>query len=790
MSLKINKYFGLNVNKSLNEIADKSESVKNLGLDIKDLETINGIASLGTTRTDMQSVSGLSTYAQRKVTSLENEVSQYKKILDDAADFDSKIKGNLDITGSVGGTSIKFKFLDDTDDISFADISTSRASSWSSSGTLLTDPQFYGGTVEVVGTVNANSFGITQDAAPVLFPDSEKPTHKIQATINGNLVFLYAMKNIPLEFAGFFRNISAEVELIEQGYTSWRVVDINNAALTTKYENQNGLSNKSTLTENNTSFKERLLEIYQNPDNIKKLSLPGAGIKELPQASLPQLTDLDLSNNILIDFSDFNSFSPALEYLNLFNNNFTNSNDADARQFNSVILSRIPTSIKTLILGKTFNSEINTTGTADLTALTNLINVDFSSDRGNLTFFKSLPEVSTTVESYNMSGNRFDSIPQSVKELPNLKLFIINANLISDDSFELLFADNIETVDISRNNINVPDLSNRNFLESFNAQVVSTNDFSTTKKYGLVSSSDGSGYKFQNCNSLTSLNFNNSGYTGPIPKFVGNTSLNRFEAINSNLAGGVSDDGTDDYIFYEDHFDDCAETLSRIRIRSSQLLNKPIHPDAFLKTVNLSFLQIVSNKRGVTGQIPQIFKLKKLTHLILYNNNLSGPLPGSLIFNPSISYIHLYNNDLSGRIPVYESSSLRFLYLHRNQLTSFDGLLCNNLRRLFLSFNQLSGNIPDMSNLESLIDCYLNNNQLDGYTTGSFSTLTRLRRLDISINNLTEDSVNRIIDDLYQNYIAAPRQGVIINLTGNAALTGESVKKAEFLQNSGWSIIV
>ena len=78
MSIKQNRYYGLNANKNLNEILNKELAIENLGLNIKDLESISGLAESGATRTDIQTLSSLDFYIQRRIRSLSSEVSSYE----------------------------------------------------------------------------------------------------------------------------------------------------------------------------------------------------------------------------------------------------------------------------------------------------------------------------------------------------------------------------------------------------------------------------------------------------------------------------------------------------------------------------------------------------------------------------------------------------------------------------------------------------------------------------------------------------------------------------------------
>ena len=49
---------------------------------------------------------------------------------------------------------------------------------------------------------------------------------------------------------------------------------------------------------------------------------------------------------------------------------------------------------------------------------------------------------------------------------------------------------------------------------------------------------------------------------------------------------------------------------------------------------------------------------------------------------------------------------------------------------------------------------------------------------------------NQIISDLYDNYLTAPRGGVVINLVGgsNAAPSGDALDLITILESNGWDI--
>jgi len=59
----------------------------------------------------------------------------------------------------------------------------------------------------------------------------------------------------------------------------------------------------------------------------------------------------------------------------------------------------------------------------------------------------------------------------------------------------------------------------------------------------------------------------------------------------------------------------------------------------------------------------------------------------------------------------------------------------------------------------------LENNSLNVYPIGSLRTMTRIRSLDLSNNNLNDAAIDKILEDLLINYNSAKRGGVVINLT-------------------------
>ena len=102
----------------------------------------------------------------------------------------------------------------------------------------------------------------------------------------------------------------------------------------------------------------------------------------------------------------------------------------------------------------------------------------------------------------------------------------------------------------------------------------------------------------------------------------------------------------------------------------------------------------------------------RVTRLVLFNNNLSGPIPGELLGKLSaLEALSLLGNELSGPIPAELGmlSSLEVLVLSSNRLS---GSIPAELGMLS---NQLSGSIPaELAMLSSLERLSLLGNELSG----------------------------------------------------------------------------
>lgn len=845
MAFETEVYYGYRISNNLSDVINSSEALKTIGLNIGDLDIIRGAAESGVLRDDLIAVSGLDREMYKTLDRFIGDTTEYNDILTRSAGADRVLFGNLNVNGSIGGSAIRYKYVEN-DKLNFADISTSRTSAWSTASGNPTDadPIFYGSEVKIRGGGQVSVDKITwgEIAEPREF-DAEVPTHKIITTINGETVKLYAMKSIPLKLEGYFRNFNGTVNInqVNNLRVSWKIINQINDTDVQRYANQ-GNSSGSTLRYRNVTGAPRTIQVFYPPDNITGLTFNGIGLKDLPAASLENLVTLNVGFNQIDTIPDITTFAPNLQNLFIAKNNLTLSPVSELRNLSSDAINRLPTTIRTLDAYSTFGGSIrcvdrtnpyNTSGDVDVeidsdigssssmsvieARFPNLVTLDLGRrSTKDIPFFAPdsydplahLPSVPNTCQNYNCNYNDFRRVPSvGLKNLTNLRNLNLydNYNLTDDETWDIA-SNSIEVINIGRTRLPIPDLGSKVSLNRFsyrhnrNVNPLFTNE-----------SSDAT-YKFRGCTSLNRLDLYSADINGFIPKFSGNTALQHIDMYAcQNLTGGRPDNGAHGYadgtefVLFKDTFSD-TPNLRFFRVLSRNLLEgKGFEPGVFDNLRNLYYLYWHSYRRTGRGggiEIPDISRCQSLRYLIMHVNDFTGGIP-SMTSNNNIYYIHLAHNKLEGSIPSFTNKlNLRFLYLYDNLLTSFPGFInVPRLQNAYLHNNQITGDIPNFSGeTPNLRRLYLYSNFFDGYVPGSFTELTRIQRLDVSRNDLSPNDLNNIIIDLYDNYEAAPRSGVNVNLRSQSKAVGynpsssgtqteqEIKEKLDFLRSVGWTI--
>ncbi|WCJ23669.1 Leucine-rich repeat transmembrane protein kinase [Euphorbia peplus] len=165
-------------------------------------------------------------------------------------------------------------------------------------------------------------------------------------------------------------------------------------------------------------------------------------------------------------------------------------------------------------------------------------------------------------------------------------------------------------------------------------------------------------------------------------------------------------------------------------------------PDSFGKLTNLTNFRIDGNK--LSGKIPDfVGNWTKLTRLDLQGTSMEGPIPASISLLTNLKELRI--SDLSGpssKIPDLQAMKNLELLVLRNCLINdiipmYLGEL-SNLKTIDLTFNRLTGTIPNTLPGEKLEYMFLTNNSLTGQVPGwILNNGNGKKRIDLSYNNFT-----------------------------------------------------
>ena len=829
------KIFGLAVEANFADVRNKNLALQNILLPPPDLEVILGSQEAGATISDWRSFTRLNDPLHETLDRVSRDSGQFPGLLAERAGTDGSLFGNLKINGSISGNAIRYRYIKglgtNTRTVSFADISTSRISAWSSSDPKATnsDPVIQGeakisyGAKLAIKSGGHVQFGTqvtgvsgprlgTSNAPLVKEFASELPTHKIQVQIGGQAVTLYAMKGIPIIFKGFFRSLDASIiltGLISGIPPSWKIVETGNVNAYSNFSNV--LSTlTSSISYRASVSRERFIQFYYTPDNIARVSIPSANISELPAVKFQNATSLEFSYNNLRNFPDINFIAPNIQELLLRRNPFYLSETESERKLQSTspgsgtttntVLDKIPTGLRRLHIEGTFYGSITQNIFADRFQQLNFFDIGrgggayFHPDSADSTCV--LPNVSNTVTSYTVQGNDFRAIGTAdtgngrynVNELENAVTISLDSNYYLSGAWQIDPLNNvIQSIGMSGTGLQFPSgLANKQSLQSFNA----TYGRATGPLVNLPSVP----YVFDNCNELTSLSlYAASGIGGSrLPVFT-NAKLGTLDLRYTNIRGGAPD-GDDTNVIHSNTFAQ-AINLANIYIDSGSLLTSPIANDALSNLQYLYYFWYRSYGR-TGGSLPNFNGNPDLQYIYMEDNAFTGNAP-NLAANTKMYYLDLRRNKLSGVIPSYKNlPSLYYIFLSANQFTdigTFENL--PSLRYLYIQDNKIGtlGNvkIPDFTDCPRLQYLIAYNNNFNGYTSGAFVGLGSVRVIDFSDNpNLSQQAMENMLEDLVSNWENSSRGGVSVNLRGCGSQSEVALESVLFLRSKGWSITI
>lgn len=271
--------------------------------------------------------------------------------------------------------------------------------------------------------------------------------------------------------------------------------------------------------------------------------------------------------------------------------------------------------------------------------------------------------------------------------------------------------------------------------------------------------------------SLLRINFQGGGWTGPIPDWVGRSSvLEDVTFMNMNITGNIPANLAD------------PDKIRLIHLRNLPGLTGGI-PAQFQLASGLSILRIIDNPSMTIGQIPNFIgnSMTSLNELTLRNSGVTGTIPENLN-NLEINVLNLKDNPgITGTgIPSWLSGKrlsildLSYTGIQVDELPVWIYTVQRNMNRLGLSGLGISGQLPPQLgtgqfavNLRSI---GLADNNFSGSIPASWGNIQMLDSLNLANNNLTGPlpenfgNLGRVTSEL--NTLEA------LILSGNSGLSG------------------
>ncbi|XP_020866562.1 receptor-like protein 12 isoform X3 [Arabidopsis lyrata subsp. lyrata] len=424
---------------------------------------------------------------------------------------------------------------------------------------------------------------------------------------------------------------------------------------------------------------------------------------------LNKLRVLDFSSNQLNGNlpSSFNSLE-SLEYLSLLNNNFTSLFSFDP--------------LANLTKLKVFK----------LSSTSDMLQIKTESNWG--------PKFQFQLSVVVLRVCSLEKIPSFLEHQKNLRLIDLSNNRLSGKFPTWMLANNPE--------LKVLQLQN-NLFTIFQMPTIVHNlqflDFSVNDISGLLP--DNIGHALPN---LVRMNGSNNGFQGHLPSSMGEmVNITFLDLSYNNFSGNLPRSFVMgcfslkhlklSHNKFSGHFlprETSFTSMEELRMDSNLFTGK-IGVGLLSSNTTLSILDMSNN--FLTGNIPSwMANLSSLNMFSISNNFLEGTIPPSLLAISFLSLIDLSGNILSGALPSHVGGEFGIkLFLHDNNLTGpIPDTLLEKVQILDLRYNKLSGSIPQFVNTESIFILLLRGNNLTGPISSTLCHLRKIRLLDLSDNKL------------------------------------------------------
>jgi len=422
--------------------------------------------------------------------------------------------------------------------------------------------------------------------------------------------------------------------------------------------------------------------------NLKSLNMAGNSLSVLSDrvfSHLSSLVVLDLSDNILSNLQD-NIFEGMQDLQKLFlqNNSLSHISTPVLSNLNNLLLLNISFNhLSGNIISKdTFKSQVK------------LVALDLSHN-----MIKDIPsDVYATMNQMqilNLQHNQLSEIrSEHFSDLPNLHVLMLSFNQIQTLHPKALV--NLQSLDsLSLNHNHLPELP---------------------------------GELFQDCPNIHDLTLHHNLLTS-VPKSLSKLSNLQTLDLGENQIANL----TRESLPY---------SLYGLRLAGNDLQNIP--SDIFTKLSNLNVLNLSHNKIK-TIEEDALRNLKNLRALRLDNNMLQD-MNGIVSSLKNLRWLNVSTNELEWFDFAFVPRSLEWLDIHNNLIKKLgnyydlrDGYNLTSIDASYNSIEELDSNMF----LGSLTHIYLNNNNINNISAGTFSSLARLARVELHANKLV--SMNKTV---------------------------------------------